>query len=66
MPHSGIENLGADKLSALIRDPQSLRWWLGSRMSAIDERKLSDADLKDLLVYLHYMAGRKASPGAGS
>lgn len=53
VPHSGIENLGDGKLSASIRDPQSLRWWPGSRMSAIDERRLSDADLKDLLVYLH-------------
>ena len=66
VPHSAIEYLGDDKLSALIRDPQSLRWWPGSRMSSIDEKTLSDADLKDLLAYLHHMAGRKAAPGAGS
>ncbi|GMG93767.1 cytochrome c [Cupriavidus sp. TKC] len=60
VPNSAVEYLGDEKLSALIRDPQSLRWWPGSRMSSIDQRTLSDADLKDLLAYLHHMAGRKA------
>src|SRR5204862_79781 len=49
VPNSAVEYLGDEKLSALIRDPQSLRWWPGSRMSSIDQRTLSDADLKDLL-----------------
>jgi cytochrome c2 len=67
VPFSAVEYLGDEKLSALIRNPQSLRWWPGTRMSSIDERTLSDADLKDLLAYLHHMAGRKAPPpGAGS
>lgn len=61
VPYSPIEYLGDDKLTRLIRDPQSLRWWPGARMSAIDEKTLSDADLKDLLAYLHHMAGRKAA-----
>ncbi|MCY1377680.1 hypothetical protein D9M69_652650 [compost metagenome] len=56
-----MEYLGDDKLAKLIRDPQSLRWWPDARMSAIDEKTLSDADLKDLLAYLHHMAGRKGS-----
>ncbi|QBY50577.1 cytochrome c [Cupriavidus oxalaticus] len=61
VPHSAVEYMGDDKLASLIRDPQSLRWWPGARMPAIDERTLSDADLKDLLAYLHHMAGRKGS-----
>ncbi|AGW92969.1 MULTISPECIES: c-type cytochrome [Cupriavidus] len=61
VPYSPVEYLGDDKLAKLIRDPQSLRWWPDARMSAIDEKTLSDADLKDLLAYLHHMAGRKGS-----
>ncbi|SDD46590.1 Cytochrome c [Cupriavidus sp. YR651] len=59
VPYSPVEYLGDDKLVKLIRDPQSLRWWPDARMSAIDEKTLSEADLKDLLLYLHHMAGRK-------
>ncbi|MGT2452619.1 c-type cytochrome [Cupriavidus basilensis] len=67
VPYSPVEYLGDDKLARLIRDPQSLRWWPNARMSAIDRKTLSDADLKDLLAYLHHMAGRKvAAPAAGS
>ncbi len=67
VPHSAVEYLGDDKLARLIRDPQWLRWWPNARMSAIDEKTLSDADMKDLLAYLHHMAGRKvAAPAAGS
>ncbi|MBP0628748.1 MULTISPECIES: cytochrome c [unclassified Cupriavidus] len=61
VPHSAVEYMGDDKLAKLIRDPQSLRWWPGARMPAIDDKALSDADLKDLLAYLHHMAGRKGS-----
>ncbi|MGO4304461.1 c-type cytochrome [Cupriavidus sp. RAF12] len=61
VPYSPVEYLGDDKLVKLIRDPQSLRWWPDARMSAIDEKTLSEADLKDLLLYLHHMAGRKGT-----
>ncbi|MCY1216301.1 hypothetical protein D9M68_388840 [compost metagenome] len=61
VPHSAVEYMGDDKLARLIRDPQSLRWWPGARMPAIDEKTLSDADLQDLLAYLRHMAGRKGS-----
>lgn len=61
VPYSPVEYLGDDKLARLIRDPQALRWWPDARMSAIDKKTLSDADLKDLLAYLHHMAGRKGS-----
>jgi len=64
VPYSAIEYLGNDKLAMLIRNPQSLRWWPEARMQAIDTATLSDADLKDLLAYLHHMAGRKAAATA--
>ncbi|MGY2486321.1 c-type cytochrome [Cupriavidus sp. CP313] len=64
VPYNPVEYLGDDKLTRLIRDPQSLRWWPNSRMSAIDEQTLSNADLKDLLAYLRHMAGRKAAAPA--
>lgn len=60
VPYNPVEYLGDEKLAKLIRDPQSLRWWPGSKMSAIDEKTLSESELKDLLAYLHHMAGRKA------
>lgn len=59
VPYNPVEYLGDDKLTRLIRNPQALRWWPGSKMSSIDEKTLSDAELKDLLAYLHHMAGRK-------
>jgi hypothetical protein len=48
-------------LRHLIRDPQSLRWWPNARMSAIDEKTLSDAQLNDLLAYFHHMTKRKSA-----
>lgn len=60
VPYSPVEYLGDDKLRHLIRDPQSLRWWPNARMSAIDEKTLSEAQLDDLLAYFHHMAQRKA------
>lgn len=59
VPYNPVEYLGDDKLSKLIRNPQALRWWPGSKMSSIDEKTLSDAELRDLLAYLHHMAGHK-------
>ncbi|MHA6846495.1 c-type cytochrome [Ralstonia syzygii] len=64
VPYSAVEYLGDERLAKLIRDPQSLRWWPNARMSAINEKTLTDAQLKDLLAYLHHMAVRKAGPSA--
>ena len=67
VPYNPVEYLGDNKLAKLIRDPQSVRWWPGARMPAIDDKTLSDADLKDLLAYLHHMTGRKGvaqAPGS--
>ena len=61
VPYSPVEYLGDEKLRHLIRDPQSLRWWPNARMSAIDEKTLSNAQLNDLLAYFHHMAQRKVA-----
>ena len=61
VPYSPVEYLGDEKLRHLIRNPQSLRWWPNARMSAIDEKTLSDAQLNDLLAYLHHMAKHKSA-----
>ncbi|AJW46961.1 c-type cytochrome [Ralstonia mannitolilytica] len=61
VPYSPVEYLGDEKLRHLIRDPQSLRWWPNARMSAIDEKTLSNAQLSDLLAYFHHMAQHKAA-----
>lgn len=61
VPYSPVEYLGDEKLRHLIRDPQSLRWWPNARMSAIDEKTLSDAQLNDLLAYFHHMTKRKSA-----
>ena len=59
VPFSPTEYLRADALRKLIRDPQSLRRWPGTRMSAFDTATLSDRELNDLFDYLRYMANRK-------
>lgn len=67
VPYSAVEYLGDARLAELIRDPQSLRWWPNARMPAIGGKTLTDVQLKDLLAYLHHMAGRKAAaPAKGS
>jgi mono/diheme cytochrome c family protein len=59
VPMNATEYLRADALRKLIRDPQSLRRWPGTRMSAFDTTTLSDREFNDLFDYLRYMANRK-------
>jgi mono/diheme cytochrome c family protein len=59
VPFNPTEYLRADALRRLIRDPQSLRRWSGTRMSAFDTATLSDRELNDLSDYLRHMANRK-------
>ena len=40
-------------LKKLIRNPQSLRTWPTSKMKGFNEKELSDAEISDLLIYLH-------------
>ena len=61
VPYSPTEYLRADALRRLIRDPQSLRRWPGSKMPGIDTSVLSDRELNDVLSYLRYMATRKVA-----
>jgi mono/diheme cytochrome c family protein len=61
-PNSPVEYLGDKRLAALVRDPQSLRWWPNVRMPSIDRTTVTDAELRDLFAYLHHMAGRKVVP----
>lgn len=67
VPFNPVEYLGDARLTRYIRNPQSLRWWPNARMPGIDRATVSDAQLRDLLAYLHHMAGRKipAPPSPG-
>jgi mono/diheme cytochrome c family protein len=59
VPFNPTEYLRADALRRLIRDPQALRRWPGTRMPGFDAATLSDRELNEVLAYLQYMANRK-------
>jgi len=58
LPHSPTEYLQKDYLRKLVRDPQSLRTWKGSKMSGFPESVLSDEELSQLVDYLEHMSRR--------
>lgn len=62
IPYNPTEYLRPESLRRLIRDPQSLRRWPGSKMPAFDAKTLSDRELAELLAYLRHMADRKVAP----
>jgi len=62
VPYNPTEYLRPEALRRLIRDPQSLRRWPGSKMPGIDAKTLSDRELAELLAYLRHMADRKVAP----
>ena len=62
IPYNPTEYLRPEALRRLIRDPQSLRRWPGSKMPAFDTKTLSDRELAELLHYLRHMADRKVAP----
>jgi len=64
IPYNPTEYLRPEALRRLIRDPQSLRRWPGSRMPAFDAKTLPDRDMAELLAYLRHMADRKVAPPA--
>lgn len=64
IPYNPTEYLRPEALRRLIRDPQSLRRWPGSKMPAFDAKTLSDRELAELLAYLRHMADRKVAPPA--
>ena len=59
LPFSPTEYLTPSALKTLIRNPQALRHFPKSRMSAFPPSVLSDRELDDLVGYLSHMAGRK-------
>jgi mono/diheme cytochrome c family protein len=64
IPYNPTEYMRPEALRRLIRDPQSLRRWPGSRMPAFDAKTLPDRDMAELLAYLRHMADRKVAPPA--
>jgi mono/diheme cytochrome c family protein len=59
LPHNPTEYLKAGFIEKLIRNPQNLRLWPLSKMSAFPESVISKDELRDLLSYLGHMAARK-------
>jgi mono/diheme cytochrome c family protein len=62
LPYNPTEYMRPEALRRLIRDPQSLRRWPGSKMPAFDVKTVSDRELAELLAYLRHMADRKVAP----
>jgi cytochrome c1 len=59
VPMNPTEYLTKTALRMQIRNPQSLRFFPKSRMSAFPAEVLSDKELDDLIAYLTHMAKRK-------
>lgn len=56
LPHSPTEYLREEYFRKLVRDPQSLRAWKGSRMSSFSLEMLPESELDDLIAYLRHKA----------
>ena len=61
VPMNPTEYLHIDAIRKQVRDPQSLRYFPQSRMSAFSKEALSDAELDQLIAYLKYMAKHKVA-----
>ena len=59
LPNNPTEYLKEEYLQKLIRNPQSLRQWPQSKMSAFPESIISNSELSDLISYLKHMSTRK-------
>ena len=55
IPHSPTEYLRKEYFVKLIRNPQSMRKWQNSQMSAFDEAALSRQEIDQIWEYLGYM-----------
>lgn len=64
-PHSPTEYLHEEYLRKLIRNPQDLRHWKGSRMSGFSEKALPDADLDLVIAYLKHKAEQRRASSKG-
>jgi len=61
VPMNPTEYFQKTALRKLIRDPQSLRHFPRSRMSAFPQEVLSEHELDHLIAYLEHMAKRKVN-----
>jgi mono/diheme cytochrome c family protein len=59
IPHSPTEYLHEEYLRKLVRNPQSVRQWKGSKMSAFSEDSLPDRDLDLIIAYLKHKAAQR-------
>ena len=60
-PYSPTEYLHEEYLRKLVRNPQNLRHWKGSRMSAFSTTALPDGDLDKIIAYLKHKAAQRRS-----
>lgn len=61
IPFNPTEYFKPQYLEKLVRDPQSLRHWSQSKMTAFDSTTLSNEELKNIILYLQHMSKRKVS-----
>lgn len=60
IPHGPTEYMKEKFIFQLIRNPQSVRHWPQSKMSAFSPQSLSDKDIRHIIRYLEHMAaGRR-------
>lgn len=59
IPHNPTEYFKLQYLKTLIRNPQNLRHWSGSRMKGFEEKLLNDTELNQILEYLKYISKHK-------
>jgi mono/diheme cytochrome c family protein len=60
VPLSPTEYLAPGMLKRLVRNPQNLRHWPESKMTAFPAQAIPDAELDELTAYLKYIAKHKA------
>jgi mono/diheme cytochrome c family protein len=58
-PHSPTEYMHEHYLRKLVRDPQSVRHWKGSRMSAFPVDSLPETELDQIIAYLKHKAEQR-------
>lgn len=61
LPESAADYLKRDYFFKLVRNPQSLRAWAGSKMSSFDKSLLPDEDVANIWLYLGYMSKHKVA-----
>ena len=64
VPYGPTEYLNRRSLRRLIRNPQDLRYYAKSRMSAFPKSSLSDEELNHLIAYLAHMTKHKVATTA--